>query len=268
MEEIPQISQMEARKMLSVDNIDRIIETRISERNFRDNLESITIGGTTIIIGGFLGSGGSKEVYSVDYCGKPYALGISGKIDGPAKILFKWYSVLMDPQNTERLRESGLKVNDFCQIVPVTINGFPFPAILMKRYQDHSFKIHDSKNRANYLNGSNIKDDEMCLEFMGGLIEDVRTLITEGICLGRDSFNACTLPTSFRLYFNDLGSAQFCRFSSSEIDSVASEYASYAKNAFIKSFSDNAIVKNPYLDGLISDSSSLEAKMKEIVLSN
>lgn len=112
----------------------------------KDVIENLEIEEIDVKIHGRLGSGGSKEVYDIELNGAHYALGICGIQDAPERVVEKWKIVLQEPQNTKFLRDQGFLVNEVCEIKPIKVSGTDFPGLLMKRFQDHDFRIFDSKN--------------------------------------------------------------------------------------------------------------------------
>ncbi len=246
--EWPTLSYEKYSDMLSAANILGILKSRRKLGSQEDSLESITILDSRVEIERKLGSGGSKEMFSVRIGGNHYALGICGFLDSPGVIAGKWSAVLREPEATDRVRNASLMVNDLCRIVPIGLNGFPFPAIIMKRYEDHGFPIYDSKNITEGMAKAEFEDVESCLHLFPGIVADIRKLIKNNIWLGRDSFNLCQREGQLRLYFNDLGTAEFYRMCSDEIPSLREKYVQSSISAFIEGFRSETIRGNPFLD--------------------
>ena len=266
-EKLGNVGEEDIETMLSTENIDNILRSRRSDDEpGKDILHEITVGSYPVVIHEFLGSGTSKEVYDVEIEGQHYALGLSGIIDPTSHIIWKWRQVIKEPDNTRRLRDLGLIVNDICEIVPATVNGYEFPLILMKKYTDHPFTIYDSKNKHRNNNPLIGMDDKVTVETASQLFsqiaKEIALLVRNGVKLGTDNFNLCMIHGTPHLYFYDLGSASFEGIPQKDVSTYVRYYAKYAMDAFLNSFSFDVYHGNPHLRRLDKLNGPLERSIR------
>lgn len=102
--------------------------------------------------------------------------------------------------------------NDLCEIQIIKINNTLFPALKMRHYDEHNFKIYDAKNfredapKLDEIINMSETNYEQLATFLNGVGSDINFLVKNDISLGSDSFCfAMTKDNKFRLYFNDLG---------------------------------------------------------------
>ena len=149
MEELPKFERQDSppAPQLTVHLVEQIIRSRRSEDSpGKDVIDSLEVEGQAASQPKFLGSGGSKEVFDIEVGGEHYAVALCGLHDMPERIIQKWGNILKEPVNTASLRERGFYVNELCEVKNIKVNGLEFPALMMKRFEDHPFKIYDSKN--------------------------------------------------------------------------------------------------------------------------
>ncbi len=246
----PQLSIEKANTMLTVENLVSIWKTGMSTKNLVEGKTRITVEGIEVKIESLLGSGGTKAVYSVTLNCKKYAMAICQYNDAPGIISEKWSSCLCEPENTKLLQNQGFLVNEESRIVHVAINGYDFPALMMKRYQDHPFRIYDSKNRIQGIPFSAVKGVDDCISELQSVRKDIRKLIKAGIVLIGDSFTICSQNNILRLYLNDLGNLQYDEITCDEIDGVLVKYSNFARIAYLNAHSDIAIRNNSFFSTL------------------
>jgi hypothetical protein len=235
-----------------------------------DVIRHVELNQSEVSLEGYLGSGGSKEVYSAVQDGHDFALCICGIQDNSERVVEKWKSVLKEPRNTDELRKRGFHVNDACKISIVKINGHQFPALLMKRYQDHSFSIYDAKNTSGndnpILEGDKEINDQLMMEVLSSVIDEITALIKEGVILGTDSFNVCLSQGKVHLYFNDLGPMEIKVIQQEEYKEVIDYYVASAIAAFVNSISYKVFQESSYLKKTGSRRHPLGQKICEEVL--
>jgi len=182
-----------------------------------------------------IGTGGSKQVYSVQVGERHYALAIpAADIDHPSVILQKWQAVAREPANTERIRQLGLVVNDLCQLVQVKINGTEFPGLVMRRFQDLPFEVRDSKNLHSSTGETPVLTGQSELESaFENIVGEIVILLENGVKLGEDSFNLAVVDGHAHLYFNDLGTAKFENIDPQYLENYIDAYLDSAIRAFI-----------------------------------
>ena len=255
-----QIGETDITRLLSSDNVSGIIDSRRLS-----GIESLYVDGRPAIISKQLGSGGSKEVYDVSVDGEHYALALPGTADPAQIIIAKWSKVLKEPTNTNRLRELGLHVNDLCRVVPSTVNGHEFPALVMKRYSDHNFPIYDSKNpQGNYhelIKPDQQVTDEQGVSFFSPVGTEIVALVRNGAQLGRDCFNLCAIDGVPHLYLNDLGAATFGEIPQGDLERYVAAYVSSALGAFVNTATERVYRENPYVHSMGDLESSLQPKL-------
>ncbi len=192
---------------------------------------SLEVGGELSKVVRFLGSGGSKEVYDVEIGDERRALALPNTVGYPEETLRNWERTLREPKYTKMVRDRGFNVNELCEMRNVNFDEYSFPAIVMKRYEDHNFEIYDAKNN----NGRHeFMDSEMSAEEIIGTLspvaEDISELIENGVIVGRDSFNLCEADGELHLYLNDLGTM---RMEDEDISKYVEGYSDYAIGAFV-----------------------------------
>ncbi|MBN2880864.1 hypothetical protein JXM83_02315 [Candidatus Woesearchaeota archaeon] len=214
----------------------------------------VDVDGTTVNLEKELGAGGSKTVYQIELDNQKYALALPNLIDHPMIRLRKWYNAMSEPENTNQFRNAGLITNDISEIIVTTINGISIPAILMKSYDEHDFDIYDAKNHNKshkfllpYIIPTNEELEEL---FIPGL-NDVLTLVENGINIDSDSFNLCNKGKVPRLYFNDLGNAEFNSIDDTTI--AINYYKKQFLRTFVSTLNDNSY-RNNQLAKTISES--------------
>lgn len=189
-----------------------------------------------------LGAGGSKEVFDAEIGGLRYALAVPAAGIDPAEIIEeKWQDVLEEPGNTARLRQLGFYANEVCEILPIKINGFDFPALRMRRFQDLPYEVRDTKNPHSSTGnswilgkeGTSELDQEKVSAAVKALSIEINSLIEQGVKLKRDSFNFCLDHDQPHLYFNDLGAAKFEEIAESEKAGYIKYYSHHAATALI-----------------------------------
>jgi hypothetical protein len=253
-------------KLLSIDSIRGITNSRRAS-----GIETLCIDGRTANVCKQLGSGGSKEVYDVTVDGEHFALALS-KTNGftEDKVIEAWSQVLNEPVNTDRLRGLGFYVNNLCKVVPVTVNGYGFPGLLMIRYSDHDFSIYDSKNpQGRYhelIKPEAQVTDEEALQLFAPIGIEILRLVQNGAQLGRDCFNLCDVSGVPHLYFNDLGHVAFETISRGDSEAYVNEYVSAAIGAFVNTVSERTYQRNPYVNSMGDIGSSLKPKLVRRVM--
>lgn len=255
-----------------VDFADCLHPNRLSEiiTSRRSGKLDISLNGCPVVLYDKLGSGGTKEVYDAMINNRRYALGICGTQDSPHRIIEKWSQVLEEPKNTQQLRGMGLHVNEMCEIVLVNINQISFPAIKMLRYEDLKVRVFDAKNNK----GNNLPlvkrntalNDQLLMEILEPTIQESKILISEGVRLGRDSFNLCLYQQKLHLYLNDLGSISMQKIRNSDIKKFIEYYAQWIVDAFINSVSDETYYKNPFINGLNHIDNTFKRRLEQAIL--
>lgn len=220
---------------------------------------TLEIEGKTVV-GKLLNGGGTKTVYEIVRDGKKEVICLPNKAGN-------WRKVLDEVQNTKEIKRLGLLANDVCEVQPIVINGRVFPALRMKPYSEHDFKIFDTKNRRS--NTGKLEDAISVNEFglkkfeslFDGIIDDVNILIRNNVSLGSDSINlAQTRDGKLRLYINDIGELARESIYSEKMESmspkgkkeIAERYLEDAVTAFCNGFSDNVYYSNELLQRLCS----------------
>lgn len=270
MEEPPKFERQHSppTPQLSVDSVVQIIRSRRSaELPGKDVITTLEVEGQVADRSKFLGSGGSKEVFDVEVGGEHYAVALCGLQDTPERVIQKWENVLKEPVNTALLRARGFYVNELCEVKNIKVNGVEFPALVMKRFEDHPFQIYDSKNigkKANQLfnDKTELSDDKM-ITLMSSISDEIARLIRDGIRLGRDNFNLCVSEGQMHLYFNDLGATRVEPFSADEKRRVIDHYVMYAVGAVISSVSEETYRNNPYVHQMGNLGNTLEMRLKK-----
>jgi hypothetical protein len=190
-----------------------------------------------------IGTGGSKEVYSVKIGEQHYALAIHAvDIDRPITIMRKWKVILKEPENTAIIRQLGLNTNSLCQLVPVKVNGTEFPALVMMRYQDLPYEVRDSKNQKSSIGETRVLPEQYSEESLekafDNIVLEIEILLKNNISLNKDSFNLAIVEGKAHLYFNDLGNASFESIPREDLENYIDSYVDYAMIAFINGITD------------------------------
>lgn len=174
---------------------------------------AITIADVEASAVSWLGSGGSKTVYDIVIGNEHFAFSLPNAIDDVATIMRKWQDVLNEPTATDHIRKMGFFTNSLSQIVQSTVNGVPFPGLLMRRYADLPFEIRDNKNPVSSTGTTRIIPPGTATKDIAALLKpianDIRMLLGHNVHIGRDAINLCIANGQPRLFFNDLGTARF-----------------------------------------------------------
>lgn len=212
--------------------------SEIAESRKQGRLE-IMYEGHPVVLGIPLGSGGSKEVYSVYIEDQAYALAIpAAGIDIPSIVKDKWGVVLAEPEATERVRGLGLYTNDLVRRIPITINGTQFPGLLMHRFEDLPFEVRDAKNRGVNNESNTVLIDAVQAGTSSSLLhiaKELAVLINNGVKLQEDSFSISIVNEEVHLYFHDLGTARFEPIAEERRDAYIHGYTSFASHALVES---------------------------------
>ena len=201
------------------------------------------------VVGECLGGGGTKSAYLTNINGEDVCVLLPNKIPN-------WKFALNEPQNTMLLKKLGLLTNDYCKIVPVTVDGGILPAIISKPYNNHSFRIFDKKNpndnMEKYVNVDEINSENF-LDFIENLLNDVKNMTQKRVKLSYDSYNIALVDGKPRLYFNDLPYESEKMFDRDmEYTKLLKWNLKYAINALTGSFSMKARSSNQFLDSISS----------------
>lgn len=201
------------------------------------------------VVGEWLGGGGSKSAYLANINGEDVCILLPNKI-------YSWEFALKEPQNTILLKKMGLLTNDYCKIVPVTVEGHTLPAIISKPYNNHSFRIFDKKNpndnMEKYVNVNDINSENF-LDFIKTLLNDVKNMTQKRVKLSYDSYNIALVDGKPRLYFNDLPYESEQMFDNDmEYTKLLKYNLKYAINALTGSFSMKARRSNQFLESISS----------------
>lgn len=217
--------------------------TALIESMREGRLDIMSDGGRPVTVVEQIGEGGSKTIYDVDIESQRYALALPNIVDDAEIMLAKWKVVLQEPVKTERVRHIGLPVNTVCESFPVQVNGAPFPALLMARYQDLPFEVRDTKNpntsiwKTPILAGK-ILDAQSLQVILRDATSDLSTMIRNGVQVMRDSMNLCIDRGQLRIFLNDLGSASFERISTGDRQDCAKTYCNWAVGAFLNALTE------------------------------
>jgi hypothetical protein len=222
-----------------------------------------SLDGSNIIINQSLSGGGTKRMFDVRIHEAPYALGIPCK---PCQIETWLNHIKTEQTMTQTIRQLHIPTNPLYEIIPVLLNGYPIPAVLMKRYQDMPYDIRDAKNtdssivRYPILKTKALTDTETIRHLLP-LLEDVVTLLDAQIqpissfTWMQDIFNICVFPDgSCRLYLNDLGETKQQPISPIMIDTTIELYVRFAIYALRWGFSlDEYATNMKYFDQLMQN---------------
>jgi len=255
-----QMNEADVARLLDSDTVSAITRSRTSS-----GIESLFVDGIQATVSKTLGSGGSKEVYDVFIDGENYALALPGTVDPAQIVIAKWGKVLLEPANTDKLRDLGFYVNNLCQVVPAIVNGHEFPALIMRRYSDHDFLIYDSKNPQGRYHELIKQDekvtDETVLALFAPIGIEVAKLIRSGARLGRDCINLCDINGVPHLYLNDLGAATFGKIPQEDAEGYVDHYVSSSVGAFVNTVTERVYGGNSYVHSMADLGSSLQQKL-------
>jgi len=223
-------------------------------QGMRDGKHDIKVNGEPVEVIRPLGAGGTKKVFDVALGGNRVALALPNDVDGVIRMKQKWENIMHEPENTNRVRALGIPTNTVCETVPITLNGVPFDALRLTRYEDLPFQVLDGKNRLSTEYAGSVLPEQLDSEsfqaLFGGIVTDTATLISNGVHLGRDSFNVCVVDNGLRLFLNDLGSARFEPFEPGEIDHVSQQYTISTLDAFVNGLNEEEYQRHKgFLDG-------------------
>lgn len=156
----------------------------------------LSIEGEAVVVNGVLGDGGTKRVYDVTFNdGNRYALALpNGDVDGAFVMSGKWNDVLTEPPVAEKIRPLGVWTHPLMEAVGVKVNGFPFTAIKMSRYQDLPVSVRDRKDPFFKLKPSPYPlklDKETLRNTFRPMFEDLVVLARNGVSVGGDSLIMC-----------------------------------------------------------------------------
>lgn len=213
--------------------------------SFADRTVNVSIGGNNYV-GTWLGGGGSKCAYRVNYNGEDICLLLPHKA---------WGEALKEAKNTQILKQMGFLTNDYCKIVPVKIGDSLLPAMVSKPYDKHAFKIFDKKNPNDFID-KHINIDELnetnAMSFFSELIEDCKKCAKNKLSLGSDSYNIALVNGKPRLYFNDLPYDSSEMFMGNNYDKTLKYTLEEALSGLCGAFSYNAEKANPFVKKLYS----------------
>ncbi len=197
---------------------------------------------TPLEIGRKLGEGNTKTVYDAIIEGNPFALGLPNTVDSidtvktVTSMVQEWTVALQEPANTDRIRAMGLFVNPTCEVMRVDINGVPFPILKMTRYQDLSFQVMDGSNSHSSTIDSNLLpeefDDAYYEEHLANMLPDLQVLTQNGAQVNEDSINICIVDRKPRIYFSDLGDAEFELIPEEGLPGIAKRYTMHLHLTF------------------------------------
>ena len=194
------------------------------------------------VVGYWLDGGGSKCAYRVNLDGEEVCVLLPHN---------NWYGALNEPKNTMELKKLGLVTNDYCKIIPVEIEGQKIPALAMKPYDKHSFKIFDKKNPNDdldkYFNIGKITEENI-EEVFSALVKDVKTIVNNDVRLAYDSFNLALKDGKLRLYINDLPYENLIK--SGDKQSRVKLYLEYMLDTIPASINWYKIKEYPFADSL------------------
>lgn len=187
------------------------------------------------IIGEYFADGAIKAVYNFNEYGKKNVICLPSSL---SRDISKWSEVFVEPRNTKDIKNLGLLANDYCEIQPIKINNTIFPALKMKHYDEHNFKIYDCKtfgddapNLNEMIDLSEISDRQLA-DIFEGVSNDINTLVKNDVHLFSDSFCfARTNNNKLRLYFHDLGGIPSDNFNNSIWSSNSMNLAEKTANA-------------------------------------
>jgi hypothetical protein len=207
-----------------------------------------------VALAGLLGKGDSKLVYDAICNGEAFALGLPNTAHNATRAAIEWETTLQEPKATDTIRALGLLANVRCEVMPVLVNGHPLDAIRMARYADMPWQIRDKKNPASSIIEGDIfdaaLDRQTFLEATQGIREDILTLLRHGVDVGRDSFNVCVAEGQSRLYFNDLGTAEFGVLDCEDIPGSAKYHTRHALDAILDGVSSDELDRHDaFLNG-------------------
>lgn len=196
--------------------------------------------------GTWLGGGGSKSAYKTTILDEEICLLLPNK---------NWETALREPSNMLELKKMGLLTNDYCKIVPIKVDGKDFPALMMKPYAKHSFKIFDKKNPNDFLEkyiDLNNLDTNKFNELISDLVKDAKLMSKNKIMLHYDSYNIALVNNKPRLYLNDLPYEQGKMISNCEYEKILKYNLRQSLQALNGAFGWNASKQYPFLKNLES----------------
>ena len=237
----PQTSIGLTKSMTAEKAKEMMLNTAIKSFSARDTRVPMRINGKNVV-GEWLDGGGSKCAYRV-------------KLDNEEVCVLlprnNWFGAINEPKNTMIVKKLGLITNDYCKIVPVEAEGQKIPALVMKPYDKHSFKIFDKKNPnddlSRYYDINKIREDNI-EEVFGPLVKDVKTLVDNNIRIAYDSFNLALKDGKLRLYINDLPYETLIKEGDKE--SRILMYLEHMLGTVPTSISWDKIKENPFADSL------------------
>ncbi len=208
---------------------------------FNNMVKTVDLGiDNQTLIGKLLEGGGTKTAYEINRNGVKEVILLPNKAGN-------WKQVLEEVPNTKKIKEMGLLTNDYCDVQLVAVNGQTFPALKMKPYSEHNFKIFDSKNRRSStgklevtISADDLTADKIVSRF-DGILTDIQTLLNHNVRLGSDCFNLAQMKNgNLRLFFNDLGEIPNQSEAIENKEKLARVYITRAVDNFFNGFSDEA----------------------------
>ena len=211
-----------------------------------------------IVTGRLLGGGGTKTAYEIVRNGRKEVICLPNKVGN-------WKKVLDEVKNTEDIKKIGLLANDMCEVQPIVLNGYTFPAIKMKPFSEHNFKIFDSKNAASSTGKleATINVKKLTVEkvekLFDNVVDDINKLMKHNVVLHSDCFNmAQTQDGKLRLFINDIGelsgdsihSKKMANLSADAKKEIAKRYIGYSIGAFCSGFCDSTFYSSKFLKDL------------------
>ncbi len=197
--------------------------------------------GTTPLTLQYANSGGTKEVHHAMVGGSRIALGICRQ---PTSEL--WANVLREPANTQLIRNLGLRTNEVSAVIPVTVEGVPFPALVMTSYSDRGYRVFDSKNpdpdRHLGLIAPSMTVEDLSVLF-DRVADEVALLAMNQIDFGHhpgDSINISTDGNGMRLFINDLPH-RYLLHPGHPISTLAHKYTRLSVKAFMRAASHDEL---------------------------
>lgn len=163
--------------------------------------------------GQYFSDGAVKAVYTFNEAGKKNVICLPSDY---MNSIIDWDEVFKEPKNTNYIKSLGLLANDCCKIQPIKINGVLFPAVIMRHYDEHGFKIYDSKTFRDdapkldeIINLSDVSYEQLS-EIFEGVGKDINILVKNDVCLFSDSYCFAGIEgKKLRLFFHDLGSVPY-----------------------------------------------------------
>jgi len=210
---------------------------------------AISINGSQAEVIKGLGSGRAKNVYDIKILDKHYALAICVHTKHESVILKLWSLALQEPKKTHQLRSLGLSVNPLVEAIIIDLDGQPFPAIIMQRYEDLDFLVFDKRNRNQDFNPLLTQTEPTSLKEFIDLVRimlpDLATLLRNRIKIGSDSFNLSVKNKSPRLFFTDLENMMPSTIAVDDFSFYAYLYAERTIESLLDSLTDEVYDRNP-----------------------